>query len=126
MAMAGNQVRHSRTCSTRRRVILTSSPSQITVTADGVVLVTTSAFEPETTIALQDWYSKQLGKRLFLIGPQVYPDHPDSTTVVEAPAPVRPGSTAIVLNFLKNQAPGSVWFISFGTTYFPLQLPRLL
>ncbi|KAG8920316.1 hypothetical protein FRC00_010205 [Tulasnella sp. 408] len=93
--------------------------NQITVTADGVVLVTTSAFEPETTIALHDWYSEQLGKRLFLIGPQVYPVHPDPTTVDEAPAPVRPGSTAIVLNFLKNQAPGSVWFISFGTTYFP-------
>ncbi|KIO31897.1 glycosyltransferase family 1 protein [Tulasnella calospora MUT 4182] len=93
--------------------------NQVTVTADGVILVTTSAFEPKTTTTLRDWYSNQLHKRLFLIGPQVYPDQLGTTTYDEAPAPVRPGSTAIVLNFLRNQAPGSVWFISFGTTYFP-------
>ncbi|KAG8907629.1 hypothetical protein FRC01_007614 [Tulasnella sp. 417] len=93
--------------------------TQITATADGVVLVTTPRFEPETTTTLRDWYNDQLGKRLFLVGPQAYPDPTGPATNDEVPPPVRPGSTAIVLSFLRNQAPGSVWFISFGTTYFP-------
>ncbi|KAG8955360.1 hypothetical protein FRC04_008711 [Tulasnella sp. 424] len=94
---------------------------QVTGPTDGVILITTAAFEPETTIALRSWYAgkEELGKRLFLVGPQVYPDQLDPTTSNEAPIPVRPGSTAIVLNFLQNHPPGSVWFISFGTTYFP-------
>ncbi|KAG9008058.1 hypothetical protein FRB90_009133 [Tulasnella sp. 427] len=87
--------------------------------ADGVILITTPSFEPETTAALRSWYSDQLGKELFLVGPQVYPSWIDSTTTDETPAPVKPGSTGVILPFLKAHPKGSVWCISFGTTYFP-------
>ncbi|KAG9045077.1 hypothetical protein FS837_007066 [Tulasnella sp. UAMH 9824] len=101
--------------------ILMASTMQAVEWADGSIMPSIDAFEPKSTEALQRWYTDELHKRFFLVGPQlsVSPTSP-------APPPPLPADHPFtkIFTFLSSQHPKSVVLISFGTVFYPFTHPN--
>lgn len=80
--------------------------------ADGTILPTVPEYEPESSKVARKWYTQDVGKELFTVGPQFLP----GTFSLDGP-PRR--TEHPVFAFLDRHPPQSVWFISFGTFYYP-------
>jgi len=89
------------------------------VYADAAVLCTTSTFEPKCTAVLKGWYKEKLGKDLFFVGPRFFPGQ----FSLDAP---KPKGDHPVFKFLDAQRTKSVWLISFGTVFFPVNAPQYI
>ncbi|KAG8927744.1 hypothetical protein FRC01_006990 [Tulasnella sp. 417] len=101
--------------------ILMASTRQAVEWADGSIMPSIDAFEPKSTQALQRWYTDELHKRFFLVGPQLSVS-PTSTT----PPPPLPAEHPFskVFTFLNSQPVKSVVLISFGTVFYPFTHPN--
>jgi UDP:flavonoid glycosyltransferase YjiC (YdhE family) len=104
---------------------------QANALGNGLILPTSDEFEPEAMAAARKWYEKELGKKIFPIGPQLpaaFLKPPSSNiTIHDLPAsnPLAP-----VINFMNKaqniSGPQSVLYISFGTMFYPSLQPEYI
>ncbi|KAI0745369.1 UDP-Glycosyltransferase/glycogen phosphorylase [Earliella scabrosa] len=90
--------------------------------ADGLLMYTAEAYEPEGVAAIKEWYA-ETGRKAYITGP-LLPAAPKSTASATEQTP----SNDLIISFLdetlKASGEKSLVYISFGTIFWPLKTPE--